>query len=279
MIQNTINADTALYCIFGSPVRHSLSPAMHNAAFSHLGMNAVYLAFEPETIEEGVRAFRALGMKGASVTIPFKVDVMQCCDTISPLALHIGAVNTLLNRNGVIEGHNTDGFGAVLALRKTGTEVSGSHALVIGNGGSARAIAFTLLSEGCGVTITGRNPDRFMPLVEDLGKTGKPVQGQLISELNPDITKQFGIIINTTPVGMEPDTTQSPLPESLLHRGRTVFDIVYAPEETAFLRAAREKGCRTIHGKEMLLYQGVRQFELWTGKEGPVEIMRAALKR
>ncbi|HPB82880.1 MAG TPA: shikimate dehydrogenase [Spirochaetota bacterium] len=278
MRQNTINAKTELYCIFGNPVRHSLSPAMHNAAFAHAGMNAVYLAFEPETIAEGVSAFRSLGMKGASVTIPFKVAIMKCCDDISPLAAGIGAVNTLLNRNGAIEGHNTDGYGAVLALQKSGTAVSGSRALVIGNGGSARAIAFTLLSEKCAVAIAGRSAERIIPLAEDLGKTGTPVPVHLIRELDATITKDFNIVINTTPLGMEPLAAQSPLPEELLHPGQTVFDIVYAPEETSFLGSALRRGCRTIPGKEMLLYQGVQQFKLWTGTEAPVEIMRAALK-
>lgn len=278
MIEHAINAKTELYCIFGNPVRHSLSPAMHNAAFSHTGMNAVYLAFEPHTIEEGINAFRSLGMKGASVTIPFKVDVMKYCDSISHLAGSIGAVNTLVNRNGTIEGYNTDGFGAILALKKSGIGISGSHALVIGNGGSARAIAFTLLSEGCGVTIAGRNPDRFTPLTDDLSRSGTAVRGHVIGELTPGFTETFGVIINTTPIGMEPDTAQLPMPEELLHSGQAVFDIVYAPEETSFIKAAKKRGCRTIPGKEMLLYQGVRQFELWTGTKGPAEIMRAALK-
>lgn len=273
-----ISAATSLYCIFGDPVAHSLSPAMQNAAFQATGTDAVYLAFRPSSISAAMEAMRALPIPGASVTIPFKTDIMPLLDRIDPLATEIGAVNTLVNAGGKITGFNTDGLGALEALRRAGAPPEGKRALVLGNGGSARAIAFTLLAHGCGVIIAGRNPSRYLPLAGDLRKKDPLTHHATINELNPSTMEKVDIIINTTSVGMAPDTGSSPLPAGLISPRHTVFDIVYSPRDTVLLSMARGKGCRTVPGIDMLLYQGVRQFELWTGKNAPVDVMRRALE-
>lgn len=273
-----IHASTGLYCIFGDPVSHSLSPAMQNAAFRDRGIDAVYLAFRPSSISAALDAMRALPILGASVTIPFKSDILPLLDDADPLAADIGAVNTAVNRDGRIIGYNTDGLGALEALRRAGARPGGKRVLVLGNGGSARAVAFTLLAEGCAIIIAGRNPGRYMPLVEDLRRKDPTVGHAVINKLTPSLMEAVDIIINTTSVGMAPDTGSSPLPVEFLAPHHTVFDIVYTPRETALLTMARERGCRLVYGSEMLLYQGARQFELWTGKEAPLEAMRRPLE-
>ncbi len=272
-----INASTGLYCIFGDPVAHSLSPAMHNAAFRAAGLDAVYLAFRPSSISSAIGAMRALPVLGASITIPYKTDVMALLDRVDPLATEIGAVNTLVNAAGTITGFNTDGLGVLEALRRAGAPPEGKRALILGNGGSARAISFTLISHGCAVTVAGRNPARYLPLVDDLKKKSAAVEHATIGGLTASSLENIDIIINTTSVGMAPDIGASPLPAGLITKRHTVFDIVYAPHETALLKEASAAGCRAVHGIDMLLFQGARQFELWTGKEAPVDEMRCAL--
>jgi len=261
-----IKASTEIYCIFGNPVRHSLSPVIHNTAFGALGMDALYCAFEPESIENAVMAMRHLGIRGASVTIPFKVSVIPCLDGIDPLARSIGAVNTLLNDNGTITGYNTDGLGAVSPLEKRIGPLSGKKALVVGNGGSARAIAFALLSRGARVVIAGRNPSRAASLAADLGRSAR---SSAIDSLDPGFMSEIDIVINTTPVGMTPDTESTPIEEKLLLPHHTVFDIVYSPDRTRLLALAEAKGCVVVRGVEMLVSQALAQFKIWTGKDAP----------
>ncbi len=273
----TIGARTQLYCIFGNPVEHSLSPIMQNAAFEAAGVDAVYLAFRPSSIGEAIDAMRALPILGASITIPYKTAVMDFLDAIDPLAADIGAVNTLHNGNNRIIGYNTDGLGAVEALVRAGAEPSGKRVLILGNGGSARAIAFALIERKSHVTIAGRNPEKFMPLVNDLRKKQPATGHAIISALDGAFMEKIDIVINTTSVGMEPDTASMPLDERLILPHHTVFDIVYRPHRTALLRAAERKGARLVYGIDMLLLQGARQFEIWTGTSAPFEAMKEAL--
>jgi len=272
-----IDSKTKLYGIFGNPVRHSLSPLMHNRAFDLAGINAAYVAFEPRSIEEAVSSMKAIGIAGASVTIPFKIDVLPFLDSIDPLAEKIGSVNTLLNDNGRIKGFNTDGHGAVTALKKQGSPIKNEKVLIIGNGGSARAIAYTLLHGEAHVTIAGRDLNRITSLADDLLKFNSNVETSVLAQLDQRAVSQFDIIINTTPIGMHPHEEAVPLDTSLLKSGSTVFDIVYSPHDTRFLTEASCRKCNTVYGIDMLLYQGVRQFEIWTGAEAPVSAMRDIL--
>ncbi len=273
-----VNASTKLYCIFGNPVKHSLSPVIQNAAFESAGLNAVYLAFEVEDIKNGVSAMKTLDIIGASITIPFKTDVMDHLNDIDSLAEDIGSVNTLHNVNGKITGYNTDGYGALNALLDNDVTIKGANVLIIGNGGSARAVAFTLLQEGADIIIAGRNIDKILRLVNDLKKKKNDVKHTLIKDIAPEFMKQIDIIINTTPIGMTPDIEISSIDESLIIGKHVIFDIVYSPDMTRLLQIAKSKNCKIIRGIEMLINQGAKQFEIWTGEKAPVSLMRNAIK-
>lgn len=271
-----ITSATELYCIFGKPVRHSISPVMHNAAFAEAAIDAVYLAFEPASIGDAVSAMRTIGIRGASVTIPYKIDALRHLDAVDPLAAGIGSVNTIVNENGSLSGFNTDGYGAVRAIEQSGIPIDGKTCMVIGNGGSARAIALTLSGHGARVVVAGRNEVRVNSLVQDLSTLAPGTEAAILSDITATFMEQVDVIINTTPVGMTPDTGSTPLDETLIAPRHIVFDIVYAPHETRFLADARKIGCRVVYGVEMLVLQGARQFELWTGIKAPVETMRRA---
>jgi shikimate dehydrogenase len=276
MSAHDLHTSTVLYCIFGRPVGHTVSPVMQNAAFRETGIDAVYLAFEPASIEGAMRAMREIGIRGASVTIPFKIEALRHADAVDPLAEAIGSVNTIVNTEGRLTGYNTDGTGALRALEEARVRIEGSTCLVIGNGGSARAIAATLAERGARIIITGRNGERISALAAAIHG---PVQARALQldALGPGLMETIDIIINTTPVGMAPDTGATPLPDSLLAPRHTVFDIVYAPHVTRLLAAAQARGCVVVHGIEMLIHQGARQFELWTGRPAPVGVMRRAI--
>lgn len=252
-------------------------PAMQNAAFSAMGINAVYLAFEINSLGQAVQAMRTLPIHGASVTIPFKSEIIPYLDDVEPAARRMGAVNTLVLAGDGISGHNTDGYGALLALTNNGISPRGATVLLAGNGGAARSIAHALLDEGARVFIAGRNRRRVSSLVDDLKKSHDSAEGLLLDDITPGFTGRVNIIINTTPVGMAPDTDACIFPENLLQKSQLVMDIVYTPLKTALLAAAERKGCRVLNGLEMLLYQGARQFEIWTDLRAPVDIMRSAL--
>ena len=264
-----IDQHTALYGVIGNPVRHSLSPALHNAALSAGGLNAVYLAFEIEDIEECVKGIRVLGIKGTSITIPFKTAVMPFLDEIDPLARRIGAVNTIVNDNGRLKGYNTDALGALKALEEK-IKLPGMTCLIIGAGGAARAIGFVLKEKGATISIVNRSQKRGKELARSLECRYVPLDELGVGKAD--------ILVQTTPVGMYPHIDQCPSPENILVQGMVVMDIVYLPPETQLLKLAKNRGCITISGVDMLLYQGAEQFRLWTDLDPPVASMRHALK-
>ncbi|MBU1233394.1 MAG: shikimate dehydrogenase [Proteobacteria bacterium] len=267
-----INGKTALYGIVGNPVAHSLSPAMHNAALADLDINGVYLPFPAPDIEAAITGIRGLGIQGVSVTIPHKESVMALLDEIDPVAKRIGAVNTLIlqaDENGKkLIGLNTDWLGATRALEEE-TGLDGAHAVLIGAGGSARAIGFGLLERGADLILCSRTESRGRSMAEEL-------RCPWVSLAEAEHLSG-NILINATSVGMQPNTAVSPVPATILSRFQVVMDIVYAPLRTRLLQEAESAGCKTINGLEMLLYQGVAQFEQWTGRAAPVEVMRKAL--
>ncbi len=265
-----INGKTLLYGIIGNPVSHSLSPAMHNAAFTASGMDAVYLPFPAEEIASAVTGIRGLGIRGASVTIPHKESVMDFLDAIDPVAEKIGAVNTVLNKNGILTGLNTDWLGATRALENA-IPLNGTKVVLLGAGGSARAIGFGLLERGANSILCSRTESRGRLLADDLGCSWV--------SLKETETLSGDILINATSVGMVPGIDNSPVPRNILSRFQVVMDIVYAPMKTKLLSEAEIEGCTLISGLEMLLYQGGAQFEIWTGRTAPVAIMRDALSR
>lgn len=279
-----IDAKTRLCALIGNPVEHSLSPAIHNAAFQHLGLNFVYVALRVDDVEGAIRGIRALtGIRGVSVTIPHKVAVVPFLDTIEPTARNIGAVNTIVSDQGFLTGYNTDASGALAALRASGQALDGARILMLGSGGAARAIAFALCMEAkiATLTILAVIDQEGDTLVRDLReKTGAPVSGsQFTTETLSRHISDAGLLIHCTPVGMSPNAGETCVPSVLLKPHLTVMDIVYNPLETRLLTEARQAGCRTVRGIEMFLHQAVGQFELWTQQPAPVGVMRLVLEK
>lgn len=260
---------TAVYAVIGDPVSHSLSPVMHNRAFAHIGHNGVYVPFRVTDIQAAVTGIRALDIKGVSVTIPHKVSVMAHLDEVNAEAEKIGAVNTILNRDGRLIGYNSDYLGAVKALSDD-TDVQGQTVVIIGAGGAARAIGFGILRAGGKVVILNRSPHKGKRLADDLG-----ADFTLLSECRK---VEGQILINTTPVGMFPHAEKMPLDAELLRPELTVMDIIYNPLKTLLLKEAEKIGCRTIGGLAMFVQQGAFQFELWTGENAPIDVMTTAVE-
>jgi shikimate dehydrogenase len=262
-----INGATRIYGLLGRPVAHSLSPAMHNAAFREEGINAVYAAFPVADLAQAVAGLKGLQISGVSVTIPFKEEIMPLLDEIDPQAEKIGAVNTVVNREGRLTGYNTDWLGAVQALEEK-TGIAGKRCLILGAGGAARAIAFGLLEKGGQVAVTDQDLAKALALSRTLWT----------EVVSPDHLGEYPaeILINATPVGMEPRVGEIPLDPALLPRFQVVMDIVYKPLETRLLQEARARNCLVIDGLRMLIHQGAAQFELWTGRPAPREVMARA---
>lgn len=263
-----IDAATLVYCVLGDPVAHSLSPLMHNAAFAAAGINGAYLAFNVRDLQGAVSGIRSLGIRGASVTIPHKVAVMAHLDNCEETATRIGAVNTIVNRDGRLTGYNTDCRGAIRALAGQ-TVLKGRNALILGAGGAARAIGFGMVEAGARVTIANRSVTRGERLAGDLGAEFVP-----LADL-----KQTGCdtLVNATAVGMAPHAHGIPVPQGFLRPGMVVMDAVYNPVDTRLIKSARNMGCATIDGVAMFVYQGALQFELWTGMKAPLAPMRQAV--
>ncbi len=262
-----IDGKTKIFGILGRPVAHVLSPALHNAAFRALGLNAVYVAFPVVDLSQAVAGLRGLGIAGVSVTIPFKVEIIPLLDAIDRQASRIGAVNTVINQKGSLVGHNTDWQGALKAL-KAKTAIAGEHFLVLGAGGASRAITFGILEEGGRVTVTDLEPARARALALEWGVEAIPLK---------DLERcPAPILINATPVGMAPDVEGIALDPGLLDRFQLVMDAVYRPLTTRLLREARARGCATIDGLQMLIHQAAAQFQLFTGEPAPMDIISQA---
>lgn len=265
-----IDQYTTLYGVIGTPILHSLSPTMLNAAFSATGLNSVYLAFETEDIEACLSGMRVLGIRGMSVTIPFKSEVLPYLDEVDPMAKKIGAVNTIVNDNGRLVGHNTDGLGAFKALDEK-IALRGRSCLIFGAGGAARAIGFLLKEKGVAISVVNRSRERGEGLALSLQCPYIP--------MDQVGKREADLLIQTTPVGMYPHIDQCAVPEHLLEEGRVVMDVIYNPLETKLLTMAKARGCVTISGLSMFVYQGAEQFRLWTGINPPVRTMSRAVKK
>jgi shikimate dehydrogenase len=265
-----IDANTKICCLIGDPVEHSLSPLIHNAGYQALGINYVYVSFRVKDIKPAIEGIRGLNIRGASITLPHKTSAIKYLDRIDPLAEEIGAVNTIVNDEGVLTGYNTDGDGALQALEEV-TTLGGKKAALIGSGGAASAIAVGFKKKGVKLVILNRTEDKARELAT---KVNADSFGSL--EKLPEISSA-DILINATSVGMWPEINQSVVPEDLLHNRLTVFDTVYNPKETKLLAEARERGCAIVYGYKMLLYQAAMQFELFTGLKAPLPVMESAL--
>ena len=263
------NQPAKIYGVLGNPIQHSLSPVMHNAAFEAAGVNALYVAFESSDLEGSIDGMRALGIRGMSVTIPFKTSIIPHLDALDPLAERIGAVNTILNENGRLKGYNTDGLGAMKALQ-TKIDLAGKRCVLVGAGGAARGIGFMAREMGMELVIANRSMDRGLALADFLECSFIPLER--IREI------RVNVMIQTTPVGMFPHEDASPVPDNVFRKEMVVMDAIYNPLETRLLKSAKARGCATISGLEMFIHQGAEQFRLWTGSNPPMDVMRAVVK-
>ncbi|MHA1271713.1 MAG: shikimate dehydrogenase [Candidatus Helarchaeota archaeon] len=272
-----LNGKTKLVILIGNPVEHSLSPRMHTEAFNKIGFNCVYLAckIEKKNLKTTVESIKVLNMIGANVTIPHKVEIMKYLDEIDPIAVDIGAINTIVNKNGKLYATNTDGIGAVRSLRESGIKLKNTNVVMIGAGGVARPIAFYLLKEINQLYITDIRDSAASNLQSALEKRypGKVSIFQSNNENLKNVIEMSNLLINCTPVGMFPKINETPVPKSLLRDDLNIFDVVYNPLETQLIKDAKSIGAKAVGGIKMFLYQGVEGFELWTGKKAPVELM------
>jgi shikimate dehydrogenase len=286
-------SQTKLVGLIGWPVEHSVSPAMHNAAFEALGLNWRYvpLPVPPGQVETAVKGLGALGFRGANVTVPHKQAVLPVLDSIGPNARALGAVNTLVigqraDRTPIIGGFNTDDKGSVGALRGGGFEPEeGGRVLIVGAGGAARAVVFGLLWSGIGeVVVLNRTPERGQALVSDLGSYHEWLGTMHALPLTPETliesARTADLLVNATSVGMWPHAESSIWPEGVsIPAHLAVFDLVYNPLETRLLAQARESGARPIGGLEMLVRQGALAFQMWTDEWPPIDVMRSAAEK
>ena len=270
-----IDRHTAVFGVAADPIAHSHSPRIHNAGLKALGLNAVYLPFRisREHLQTFFRDAAELGISGLSITIPHKEAAVPLLDICDADVANIGACNTIVWKDGAIHGFNTDYQAAMASLQKAcdGEDLQGQTALVLGAGGAAKAIAFGLNQRKARVVITGRTLDRSEELANRLGC--RSVEWELRHAVKPNI------LVNCTPIGMHPNVDESPFEKSHLHPQMRVFDTVYNPENTLFIKEAKLRGCKVITGVEMFIGQATRQFELFTGRPAPVEIMRETLKQ
>jgi len=280
-----ITAKTGVCAILGHPVGHSLSPEIHNAAFEALGLPFVYVAHDvaPGTVATAIAGVRALGYRGLSVTIPHKIDAMHAVDEVDETARVIGCINTVVNRDGRLFGYNTDGLGALGALRDAGADPRGRNVVVLGSGGAARAIAVTVAREAPPATLTilGIEPDQVRQLADDVRARGQcpTVTGTELTESSlHSALANAAIVLHCSPIGMHPHEHASVVPASLWRADLVVFDAVYNPRRTRLLTEAAAAGARAVEGVEMFLGQAYVQFELWTGQPAPREVMRRVVE-
>ncbi len=270
--------------LIGDAVRGSLSPRIHNAAFAALRLNWRYVAFPVtrDRLADALRGLSALGIAGANVTVPHKEASLAYLDDTTEEARAIGAVNTIQITGQRLIGHNTDGGGLLDALRTDGgASIPGARAVIVGAGGAARAAAFALAGAGAAaVTIANRNWDRAAALGDVVRRAfsrcvvdAAPLDGEGVAAA----LREASLLVQATTLGGGAERSISPVAADALHPGLLVMDMIYEPRETVLLREARARGCRTLGGLSMLVYQGARAFEIWTGRAAPVAVMREAV--
>ena len=282
-----ITGHTELIGLIATPIRHSSSPTMHNEAFAKLGLDYAYLAFEvgTEELEDTVKGFRAMKVRGSNVSMPNKTVVHKYLDKLSPAAELCGAVNTIVNDDGVLTGHITDGIGCMSALKDAGVDIIGKKITIVGAGGAAKAIQVQAALDGVAEISIFNKKDKFF---ENAEKTVEKLNSKTnckvalydldnLDKLKEEIASSV-LFINATGVGMKPLEGITYIPDTSFFRpDLTVLDIVYAPRETALLKLAKSAGCRTLNGLGMMLFQGAAAFKMWTGKDMPIDYMKEIL--
>ena len=278
-----ISGKTRVCCVIGDPIEHTLSPLIHNAAFKHLKLDLVYVAFRvrKEELKNAVKGMRSLGIHGLNVTMPHKNAIIKYLDEVDSTAKFIGSVNTVLNNDGKLIGFNTDGVGALKALKENQVHLDEKKLLLLGAGGAAQAIAFQLASEVEEIRILNRDGEKAKQLAEALReKFNRKIVGDMLSASTiKEQLKDADILVNATSVGMHPNPEQTLVNREWLKPNMAVMDIVYNPVETRLLRDAKSVGAKVVYGTEMLVFQGAASFEIWFNRPAPVEVMRKAVLR
>jgi len=275
-----IDSKTKIYGLVGHPLEHTASPAMHNAAFRALGLNAVYLVFdiEPMEFEDGIKGLKALKVSGFNVTIPYKEHIIPFLTHLDSSAVKAGAVNTVKLDDGLLKGYNTDVSGFLAPLKELDLGLQEITALILGAGGAAKACVRALLDAGCKeVIVLNRSIERVLNLSKQHNNTNLKV-GHLNEESLKEALRRARLVVNATPVGMYPNVDESIIPKTLLRSDLIVYDLVYRPAQTKLLKDAKEVGAMTICGYKMLLEQAAKSFKIWTGLEPPRKAMLDALK-
>lgn len=282
-----VDAKTILIGLMAYPIRHSSSPTMHNEAYAKMGLNYVQMAFEigNEKLEDAVNAIRTLDMRGANISMPNKAEVIKYLDELSPAAKLCGAVNTVVNDNGHLTGHNTDGIGFMAALKDNHIDVIGKKMTIVGAGGAATAVQIQAALDGVAelsvFNIKDANWERGVDNVKKINDNTecKAAMYDLadLEKLKAEIADSF-IFVNATGVGMKPLENQTYIPDSSFLRPElVVVDVIYAPRETALLKMAKEVGCKTMNGLGMMLFQGDAACKLYTGQSMPISYMKETL--
>lgn len=282
-----ITGHTELLTLMAYPIRHSQSPAMHNEAAAYLGLDYAYLCFDVDqsNLKEAIAAMRALKVRGGNLSMPNKIAVMQYLDRLSPEAELCGAVNTIVNDDGVLTGYITDGIGYMRSLKDSGIDVTGKKITIVGAGGAGKAMQVQAALDGVAeMTIFNRRDEFHQRGIDTAAmlneKTGCKVQFYDLEDLDrlkAEIAESF-LLANATSLGMKPQEGATYIPDpSFLRPDLIVTDAIYAPRETELLRMAREVGCRTLNGQGMMLFQGAAAFKLWTGQDMPIAHMKEVL--
>ena len=283
-MEKRITGHTELIGLMAYPIRHSSSPAMHNAAFAKLGLDYAYLAFEVDndSLEGAVQGIRSLKLVGSNVSMPNKTVVHKYLDKLSPAAEMCGAVNTIVNEDGVLTGHITDGTGYMMSLKDNGVDVIGKKMTIVGAGGAATAIEIQAALDGVAeISIFNRKDEFWANAVRKINEKTN-CKAQLfdladLDKLKEEIASSY-LFTNATGMGMKPLEGQTYIPDkSFLRPDLIVSDVVYYPRETELLRMAKEVGCKTMNGLGMMLFQGAAAFKMWTGEDMPIEYMKEKL--
>lgn len=263
----TLNSQTKLCGVIGHPIKHSLSPLIHNAAYQATKQNYTYLAFDVAELNEAVKAMKTLDIKQYAVTIPYKVEIIDYLDYVDPMAKKIQAVNTVINRDGKLYGYNTDLDGVELTFKKHKINLHNKKIVMIGAGGIARTIGAVIKKAGGCVTVFDSAPEKSLAL-------SKLIYCQRDSLENLNDHRDYDILINATPIGMSPNIKAMPVNKDFIQPKKIIFDVVYNPLNTKLLIEGKKKNCRCINGSDLFIFQAAKQFELLTGKKAPLKIIQ-----
>jgi len=276
--EKLITSKTKIFCVIGHPIEHSMSPIMWNPALQELGLDFVYLAFDvhPKNLEKAISGIRSLDIRGINVTLPHKETVIKYLDEIDPIALKIGAVNTIKNEEGILKARNTDASGAKKALIDAGCNISGKNIVFLGAGGVARSLAYIMAEESNSIILTDLIEERAIAVANEIKEKMKVnIEGKISNKdtINESL-KKADILINATPIGMYPRVEDTPITKDMLNADLFVFDVVYNPLETRLMKEAAEIGCQTLGGLDMLVNQGILAFEWWTNQNPNRSLMK-----